>query len=391
MTRWIADQQAAGRRVASEVALQRSSARKRDGARIEAKLDSAAPAPIGATGEGIAMDFATELEGMFAEDSGNVVHKLISGIRSLDLRPVKPAQLLRKNVERRDVDAGQSAIEGIGDAGVQAIGACRNIVVVGESWLIQTVVSVARLVDPLRIGNIGPVNPKYLRPRVNRRQPHRLELAGIANRSVVISVKIAAADRVFVVEVIVHLADRIIRVHAVRQPDVDGRRAGRIRSQVGGKTRAVTADGRTKCATANLQAGGTDKSSVRLKIANCVDQAVRTVAGREAASRRRRCWQTDGGRRLNLPHVAYHITLAFVAAEEEQLILLDRSAHRATELFEIPGLLGLIVGIEKIARVERRIAAKRKTSAMQAIGAGFQADVYDCARLPSVFCRRIFN
>ena len=95
------------------------------------------------------MNFASELYGVLANYARDVIYELHSGIRALHFRPVKSAQFLRKNIERRDIDARQSAVERIGYAGVEPVRACGNVVIVGKRWLVKAVITEAGFVDPL--------------------------------------------------------------------------------------------------------------------------------------------------------------------------------------------------------------------------------------------------
>src|ERR1700676_3603344 len=97
-----------------------------------------------------------------------MVHKLIARIRALHLGPIKSAKTRDGETEEPSyVDTRQTAIQWIGDPGVQAIRRGRYRVVVGECWLVQTVVAETRFVDPVCVGRPDPTQAQYLRARVN--------------------------------------------------------------------------------------------------------------------------------------------------------------------------------------------------------------------------------
>src|ERR1700684_2300391 len=87
------------------------------------------------------------------------------------------------------------------------------------------------------------------------RQPCSLEFARVTNRSIVVSVKIPAADRVPVIEVIVHFADRVVRADAVGKAEVDRGGSGRVGAKIRGESRAIAGNRRAQRAATDLQAG----------------------------------------------------------------------------------------------------------------------------------------
>src|ERR1700733_12439087 len=210
------------------------------------------------------VNFRSELEGVFANYVRDVIDELHSRIRALHFRPVKSPQFLRENIEGRDVDAGQSAVERIGYTGVQAVIAGGNSVIVRKRRLVQPVVAEAGFVSPLGTRNMGPIDAGHLRPGMDLRQPFGLEFARIAHRSVVVAIKISAADGVAVVDVVVHFADCVVGAHAVGKTEVDRSGAGWIGAKIRRETAAVAGNRRAQSAAADLQAGWADRDSARL-------------------------------------------------------------------------------------------------------------------------------
>ena len=76
---------------------------------------------------------------------------------------------------------------------------------------------------------------------------------------------------------------------------------------------------------------------------------------------------------------------ALVSHEIEQLVLNDRAADAAAELIQAQRLLRIRFLVEPVASVKILIAAEVVGGAMNCVGAGLQAEVYDCAGLPAIF------
>src|ERR1700691_1801009 len=93
------------------------------------------------------------------------------------------------------------------------------------------------------------------------RQPFCLEFAPIAHRSVAVAVKLPAADRVPVVDVIVHFANRVVGADAVGKSKIDRGRAGWVRAKIRRETTSVASDWRSQSAASNLRAGGRQRHS----------------------------------------------------------------------------------------------------------------------------------
>src|ERR1700683_1127940 len=206
------------------------------------------------------------------------------------------------------------------------------------------------------------------------RQPFGLEFARIAHRSVVVAVKISAAD-------------------GVRKPKINRGRAGWVRSKIRRETTAVASDWRSQSAASDLQAGGTDRNSACFQVLDRVYQTVRAISrcDKRAARSSRRGRQSNGRRRRNRADVSDHVSLAFIPTEEKYFISLDGPANGAAELLQVSGLLNLIVGIEIVAGIKRSVAPECECRARQCVRSSFQTNVHDRAWLPAIFGWRIFD
>src|SRR6185503_19489628 len=76
--------------------------------------------------------------------------------------------------------------------------------------------------------------------------------------------------------------------------------------------------------------------------------------------------------------------------EEESLVVANRSANAGSELVLTQRLLRRVVGVEKIAGVEKAVAFEAVYRPVKIVCPRLQSEVYDCTRLPSVFRRRMF-
>src|ERR1700722_11414606 len=123
------------------------------------------------------MQFSAELEGVLTPDVRDVIDELNARVRPLHLGPIKSAQLLRKNVIRKNADARQSAIERIGYSRIESVFVLYVcVVIVSESGLVKAVITEASYVNPPRARHKDPVLAKNLGARVNLCKPFRLQL-----------------------------------------------------------------------------------------------------------------------------------------------------------------------------------------------------------------------
>jgi hypothetical protein len=173
------------------------------------------------------MNFAAELQGVPAEHIGNVIDELNSCIWPLHLGPDKPTQCFR-HIERQDSDDRQTAIERVDDASVETERRSRLVMVGCKRGLVQAIVPEPRFIHPARAGNPGPVRIHNLRAGVNRGQPFRLQFARVIDRTRILAEEIKAAERMAIIDVVVHLADGIVAVDSVRIADVERAREVRI-------------------------------------------------------------------------------------------------------------------------------------------------------------------
>src|SRR6266852_2213174 len=218
------------------------------------ELDPASAATVGAATERVAMKLSTKFDGMLAQRIGNVIDQLEARVRSLHLGPVKAAQFLRENIEGKNVDAWQPAVERVGDSRVQAIRASDvRGVVIGKGRLVKAVVAKTSFVDPSRIGHEGPALAKHLSASVDLREPFRLQLTGIRNGPRIVAKEIHAAKSAALVEAVIDLTNRVICTHGVGQAEVDGE-VGGVGARVEREAAAVASNGvgRRKVAAGNL-------------------------------------------------------------------------------------------------------------------------------------------
>ncbi len=81
--------------------------------------DAATSVAEGSPGEGVAMDFAAEFQGMLAGVVGNVINELSDAVRSLKLGPLESAQAGEEISAK--ADARQAAGEGTGNTRVKTV------------------------------------------------------------------------------------------------------------------------------------------------------------------------------------------------------------------------------------------------------------------------------
>ena len=123
---------------------------------------------------------------------------------------------------------------------------------------------------------------------------------------------------------------------------------------------------------------------------DCVWNAIAAIAGSDKRAIAGR-WERDHSGRIDLHRIPHRIALAFVTAEEEELVLHDSSADGGAELLQLSWCLGSTNVVEIIARIEPRIAAKSVGATVELVGARLHCHVDDRSRLPPVLRRRIFN
>src|SRR5215469_11286912 len=90
---------------------------------------------------------------------------------------------------------------------------------------------------------------------MNQRQPLRLQLARVRYRAVVVAEEIESIDTVLTVDLVVHLAQRVVDGDVVGKPELDGRRTQGTGSTIGWKPGAIATDRRPQRAPSDLQAG----------------------------------------------------------------------------------------------------------------------------------------
>ena len=168
------------------------------------------------------MQLSTKLDRMPASDVGDVIDELNTRVRTLHLGPVKAAQFLRKNVIGENADARQSSIERVGHSGIQSI-LVQDVrtVVAGESRLVQAVVAKTSFIHPMCGRHIGPVLSKNLGAGVDLGKPSALQLAGVGNCAGVVAEEIHAAERVALVQVVIHFPDRIVGAHHIGEAEIN--------------------------------------------------------------------------------------------------------------------------------------------------------------------------
>src|SRR5246127_173817 len=181
----------------------------------ESELDASANAAVGAATESVPMDLGTELQRMLAEGVGNMIDELEAGVGTLNLGPVESTKLLREFVPTSDVDAGKAAVQRIGDTRIKAVARGRDVVIVGESRLVQAVVTKARFVYQARVGDEGPVRAQNLSAGVNLGQPLRLQLLRVGNSAGIVSKEVASANQVAVADVVIDLYDGVVGADGV--------------------------------------------------------------------------------------------------------------------------------------------------------------------------------
>src|ERR1700746_735666 len=333
----------------------------------ESELDASATAAVGGTAEGIPMDLCTELQRMLAEGVGDMVDELEAGIGALNFGPVESTKLLREFVPTGDVDAGKAAVQRIGDARIEAVTRGRDIVIVGESRLVQAVVAKARFVYQARVGDEGPVCAQNLGAGVNLGQPLWLQLLRVGNSAGIVPKEVASADHVAVADVVIDLYDGIVGADGIRQSIVDGRGPVWIGAVVRGKALAIAGNGRAQGAAADLQTNRTDGNAFALHLGEGGDDAGGRITGGIAGA-----GQGDSQRRGQRAGIANGVSLSFVSSEKEKTISDDRTADARAELFEIPRVLRLRRGIEVVACVERSIAAESIGGSVHAVGPRLQ-------------------
>src|SRR5437868_9341614 len=112
------------------------------------------------------MNFATELESVFADSIGNVINELGNGVRPLELWPLESAQTGEEI--STEADAGQPASQrSDSHSGVETITRCRCIQIARQRGLVEAVVSESGFVHPTRTGNPYPTTPDHLGSGVN--------------------------------------------------------------------------------------------------------------------------------------------------------------------------------------------------------------------------------
>src|ERR1700733_443912 len=81
--------------------------------------------------------------------------------------------------------------------------------------------------------------------------------------------------------------------------------------------------------------------------------------------------------------VAHRIALSLISSEIEKFVLLNGPADAASKLFhrQLGGCWE-----ERIARIERSIAARRETRAVKTVGARLQSHINLGARFPTKLC-----
>src|SRR5215472_5622884 len=99
--------------------------------------------------------------------------------------------------------------------------------------------------------------------------------------------------------------------------------------------------------------------------------------------------ERTGGGNVTPDRVADEGTKALIAAEEEQFVLLDGSAHHAAELLQLGGQLVLRSGVEEVAGGPRVVAAKGVSRTVKGVGPGPDSHVYDGPGPPAILRFRI--
>src|SRR5579863_10537471 len=102
------------------------------------------------------MQLAAELQRVLAESVGNMIDNLEPLIRTLDLGPFEPAQRLKEAAEPLNFESGQSTIERVCYTVVYAQTCGRLAVIRRECRLVQPIVSKAKLVNPVGVGDVCP-------------------------------------------------------------------------------------------------------------------------------------------------------------------------------------------------------------------------------------------
>src|SRR5438105_3491283 len=134
------------------------------------------------------MQLSSKFDGVLARGVGKVINELHARVGTLDLGPVKAPQFLWEDIEGKNVDPRQATVERVGNSRIQSVCA-RDVrgVVVGKGRLVQAVVPKTGFVDPMWAGHPGPVLAENLGARVDLREPFRLQLTGVGNRTGIVA------------------------------------------------------------------------------------------------------------------------------------------------------------------------------------------------------------
>ena len=116
------------------------------------------------------MNFAAELESMFASGVRNVIDELRDGVRPLEFRPLESAQAGEEISAK--TNARQAAGVRPADSSIQAVSGRGRIQITGQRGLIEAVVADSGFIYPLRIGSPDPVSADHLGSRMDLSDSH---------------------------------------------------------------------------------------------------------------------------------------------------------------------------------------------------------------------------